>query len=237
MTTPSSEYVSGFVIEPSPPERTSPNLIQLCRENDALVTDLARYAEGICTEAAIRRKYRDVLGDDAWTLLGTDDLLVEMIEAERVRRVRNGSFKRERAQQHITRGPDVLAAIMDDPKANARHRVDSVKALDSLAANGPKDAPEQERIVIKIDLGADLRAKGLPSNPSDILIVDVPANPKPNPNPIDVTPSHSIPDNTINTTDDPIPVRRGPGRPKGSRNKPKPPELPTPSQESDSWKT
>src|SRR6516165_10151920 len=134
--------LAGFNIDsddvpmPSPPERTPPNLVQLCRENDELIADLARYAEGICTEAAVRRKYRDILNDEAWTTLGKDDLLVEMVEAEKVRRIRNGSAKREKAQQHITRAPDVLAAIMDDPKANARHRVDSAKALDSLAGNG-----------------------------------------------------------------------------------------------------
>jgi hypothetical protein len=177
MTTP-NEYVTGFVIAPSPPERASPNLVELCRENDALVTDLARYAEGLCTEAAVRRKYRDTLNDEAWTALGTDDLLVEMVEAERIRRVRNGSFKRERAQQHVTRAPDVLAAIMDDPKANARHRVDSAKALDSLAANGPKDTPEQEKIVIRIDLGADLRAAGKEPNPSDVITIEAEPRPK-----------------------------------------------------------
>ena len=75
---------------PSPPERTPPNLVQLCRENDELIADLARYAEGICTEAAVRRKYRDILNDEAWTTLGKDDLLVEMVEAEKVRRIRNG---------------------------------------------------------------------------------------------------------------------------------------------------
>ena len=177
MDTP-NEYVAGFAIEPSPPERTSRDLLQLCRENDGLVTDLARYAEGVCTEAAVRRKYRDTLNDEAWATLGTDDLLVEMVEAEKLRRIRNGSFKRERAQQHITRGPDVLAAIMDNPKESARHRVDSVKALDSLAANGPKDAPEQERIIIKIDLGADLRAKGQAPNPADVITIEAEPRPK-----------------------------------------------------------
>jgi hypothetical protein len=161
-----------------PPERTSRDLLQLCRENDGLVTDLARYSEGVCTETAVRRKYRDILGDDAWTLLGTDDLLVEMIEAEKVRRVRNGSFKRERAQQHITRGPDVLASIMDDPKANARHRVDSVKALDALADPGPQAAADQERIFIRIDLTADTRAKGQAPNPGDVITIEAEPRPK-----------------------------------------------------------
>jgi hypothetical protein len=180
MDTP-SEYATGFTIEPSPPERTPPNLVQLCRENDELVTDLARFAEGICTEAAVRRKYRNILNDEAWTTLGKDDLLVEMVEAEKVRRVRNGSFKRERAQQHVTRAPDVLAAIMDDPKASARHRVDSVKALDALADPGPQAAAEQERIVIKIDMGADLRAKGQEPNPADVITIEAaprPSTPK-----------------------------------------------------------
>jgi hypothetical protein len=177
MDTPDT-YVAGFTLEPSPPERTPPNLVELCRENDALVTDLARYAEGLCTEAAIRRKYRDTLNDEAWATLGTDDLLVEMVEAEKLRRIRNGSFKRERAQQHVTRAPDVLAAIMDDPKANARHRVDSARALDSLAANGPKDAFEQEKIVIRIDLGADLRAAGKEPNPGDVITIEAEPRPK-----------------------------------------------------------
>jgi hypothetical protein len=177
MTTP-SEYVSGFVIEPSSPERAPPNLVELCRENDALVTDLARYAEGICTEAAVRRKYKDLLDNEAWTMLGQDDLLVEMIEAEKIRRVRNGSAKREKAQLHIVRGPDVLAAIMDDPRANHRHKVDAIKTLDAIADPGPEAATEQEKIVIRIDLGADLRAAGKEPNPSDVITIEAEPRPK-----------------------------------------------------------
>jgi hypothetical protein len=226
MTSP-DDYVSGFSLEPSPSERSVPSLTQPLRENVELIDDLTRFAEGIYTESAVRKKWR--LSEETWELLGTDDELVRAIEEAKIRRVRNGSFKRERAQQHVTRAPDVLASIMDDPKANARHRVDSAKALDSLADNGPEATAEQERIIIRIDMGADVRAKGLPSDPKDVLIVDVPANPKPNPNPTTID---TIPDNTIDTTtDDPSPVRRGPGRPKGSRNKPKPLELPTPNQE------
>jgi hypothetical protein len=178
MTTPDT-YATGFTLDP--PERTHTNLVQLCRENDELVTDLARFSEGICTEAAIRRKYKDLLDNEAWTTLGRDDLLVEMIEAEKVRRIRNGNFKRERAQQHVVRAPDVLAAIMDDPKANARHRVDSVKALNAIADPGPEAAAEQEKIYIRIDLGADLRAKGQEPNPGDVITIEAaprPSTPK-----------------------------------------------------------
>jgi hypothetical protein len=68
------------------------DLAQSCRENDDLVTDLARFSEGIYPEAAIRRKYRDLLSDDDWVHLATDDLLVEMIETRKLQRVRDGSY-------------------------------------------------------------------------------------------------------------------------------------------------
>ena len=183
-----NEYVSGFtLVEPSPPERTP--LVQLCRENNELVTDLARYAEGLCTEAAVRRKYKDLLDNEAWTLLGTDDLLVEMVEAEKLRRIRNGSFKRERAQQHITRAPDVLAAIMDDPRANHRHKVDAIKSLDALADNGPKAAAGEEKVFIRIDLTADTRAKGQAPNPEDVITIE--ATPRPSSAPKQIEDDHS----------------------------------------------
>src|SRR5262249_22577934 len=71
-----------------------------------------------------------------------------------------------------------LASIMDDARANARHRVDSIKALDSLAGNGPDAAAEQERIFIRIDLSADTK------DPKDVLTFEATVPPKPTP-PID----------------------------------------------------
>src|SRR5262245_43469341 len=180
-----------------------PDLAQSCRENDELIADLARFSEGLCSEAAVRRKYRDLLDNEAWAMLGTDDLLVEMIEAEKVGRLRNGSAKRELAQKHIVRGPNVLAGIMDNPLANDRHKVDAIKALDQLAANGPNAAPEQDRFVIRIDLTA---------GGGEVLEFDKTLRPKPNDEVIDSTPQE-LP-----------PPKRGPGRPKGSRNKPKAPQ-------------
>ena len=44
---------------------------------------------------------------------------------------------------------------MNDVTANARHRIDSVKVLDDLAANGPVAAPAADRFVIQINLGSD----------------------------------------------------------------------------------
>src|SRR5262245_64722767 len=95
------------------------------RENDELVSDLARFSEVILTEKQVRKKWH-LLDESAWVAIGEDDLMVEMVEAEQVRRIRNGAAKREKAQNFVT-SEDVLNGIMSDPKANARHRIDSAK--------------------------------------------------------------------------------------------------------------
>jgi len=176
-----SNCIAGFAVETDDVATPSsvPDLTRSLRENLELVTDLARFSETLLSESAVRRKWR--LGEDVWEAFGADDELVRAIEEEKTRRVRSGALKRELAQQHIIRGPTVLASIMDDARANARHRVDSIKALDSLAANGPGAAAEQERIVIRIDLGADTRAKGQEPNPGDVVIIDAGVQPKPKP--------------------------------------------------------
>jgi hypothetical protein len=134
-------------------------------ENHDFITDCARYAEGLYSEQQVKKKYH--FSDDVWQSLGNDDALVEAIEAEKMRRVRNGSAKRELAQKHIVRAPDILNTIMKD-NANARHRVDSIKALDALADNGPQATPAADRFVIKIDLTADQK---LP-NPNDVIVIE-----------------------------------------------------------------
>jgi hypothetical protein len=118
-----------------------------------LIVDLCRFKESVLDEKFIRRKYR--LTDAAWQAMGADDALVEKIEAESIRRVRDGSSKREKAQKHVVRAPDVLSSIMDNPATPARNRVDAVKTLDSLAANGPQGVPPADRFVITIVLNSD----------------------------------------------------------------------------------
>jgi len=150
MATPKYTGVPGFDVSDDVTTPNSvPDLTRALRENSELVRDLCRYAENLASESAVRKKWR--LSEETWELLGADDELVRAVEEERTRRVRSGATKRELAQQHVVRGPNVLASIMDDPRANARHRVDSIKALDSLAANGPEAATEQERFVIRIE--------------------------------------------------------------------------------------
>jgi len=127
------------------------------KDDHEFVVDLARFAEGITTEEAIRKKYR--LADDVWTKLGGDDELVRAITDEKTRRIRSGATKRERAQMLVVAAPDVLSGILLDANASPRHRIDSAKALDDFAANGPDAAPASDRFQITINLGADLDGK------------------------------------------------------------------------------
>ena len=132
------------------------------------VADCCRYTENILSEAAVKKKYR--FDDATWEKLGSNDALIEKIEAEKVRRIRNGSAKREKAQQLVVQAPDVLGGIMLDASASPKHRIDSAKALDAFAANGPESAPAGDRFVITINLGSDVLKfdKSIAPDPNDI---------------------------------------------------------------------
>ena len=119
-----------------------------------LIVDCARFREGLLDEKSIRKKYR--LTDDVWEKLAEDDALIRAIEDETLRRIRDGSAKREKAQLLVTKAPDVLSGILLDNTANARHRIDSCKVLNEFAANnGPEAATAGTRFLIQINLGAD----------------------------------------------------------------------------------
>ena len=118
------------------------------------ISDLARYAEGLFSEQDVKKKHH--LSADTWERLGSNEVLIEKIEAEKVRRIRNGSAKREKAQQLVVQAPDVLGGIMLDASASPKHRIDSAKALDAFAATGPESAPAGDRFVITINLGSDV---------------------------------------------------------------------------------
>src|SRR5262249_16467717 len=153
------------------PPNSIPDRTRALRENSELVQDLCRYAENLASESAIRKKWK--LNEEVWEALGADDELVRAVEEERTRRIRSGATKRESAQAHVVRGPGVLASIMDDPKANARHRVDSIKALDAIAAPESQAAENTERFVIQINMGSQ--------DPKDTLRFEAEIPPRPSP--------------------------------------------------------
>ena len=153
-------------------QQLSAPLPQSLLENYEFVADCARYAENLISEAAVRKKYG--FSEKTWENLGKDDALVERIEEEKLQRIRNGSAKREKAQQLIVKGPDVLDSIIMDAKANARHKVDAIKTLDALAANGPQAAQEEDRVIVTINLGSDVLRfdKAVKPTPADTNTLD-----------------------------------------------------------------
>jgi hypothetical protein len=183
-------------------------LPEMLRENDELVADLARFSENLLSEKIIRRKYG--FDEETWVGLAEDELFSEMVEAERIRRIRNGAAKRESAQALVATAPAVLGKIMNDERQSAKHRIHSAKTLDQLAGFTPETAEQEDRVHIVINLGGDEK-----------LVIDAPVKPKPPGDTIiDNSPAMITANNQVDQQEL-IPAKRGPGRPKGSRNKPK----------------
>ena len=119
-----------------------------------LVVDLARYRENLLDEKTIRKRYR--FDESTWQKLADDDELIRKVEEEVVRRIRMAACKREKSQQLITKGPDILDSIASDASASPRHRVDALKVLDGMASTGGEAAAGQsDRFIITINLSGD----------------------------------------------------------------------------------
>jgi hypothetical protein len=103
--------------------------------------------------------------------LGSDDALVEAIEAEKRAEYGDGSTARERAQVLFAETPTVLGSILHDDDASARHRIESARELRQIAANGPEAAlaAASDRFQIIINLGDDVLKfdKSIEINPND----------------------------------------------------------------------
>src|SRR5262249_38312952 len=69
--------------------QSTPTELTDLRENHELLSNLARYAEDILSDHDIKKKYH--FDNATWTRLCTDERFIEKIEAEKVRRMRNGS--------------------------------------------------------------------------------------------------------------------------------------------------
>ena len=75
-------------------------------EDDELIENLARFADGTLSEAAVKARHH--LTNEDWAAMGENDRLVELVEAAKLRRIRTGATKRERAQIEIVDGPPIL---------------------------------------------------------------------------------------------------------------------------------
>jgi hypothetical protein len=136
-------------------------------ENQDFITDFARFSESILDEKFLRRKYK--FDNSVWEKLGSDERLIEAIEYERVKRMRNGDSAREKAQQLFVAAPAVLGGILNDNKANARHRIESAREIRAIANVGPDSTPATDRFQITIVLNADGS-----TDPRDVIQFDKP---------------------------------------------------------------
>ena len=122
-------------------------------EDDEFCENLARFADGTLSEAAVKAKYH--LSEEEWTALGTNDALVRRIEDRKLQRIRGGQTKRERAQIEVADAGPILGRLMRSPDSNARHVIDAVKTLDALAQpTGGEATAAGTRFEIRIDLSA-----------------------------------------------------------------------------------
>ena len=138
-------------------------------ENHEFITDCARYAEGLLSEQDVKKKHH--FDDATWEQLGNNDALIEAIDAEKIRRIRNGSTARERAQVLFAQAPDVLGDILHDDGVSPRHKIESARELRQIAANGPEATPATDRFQIIINLGADVVERydnSIAVNPNDV---------------------------------------------------------------------
>ena len=136
-----------------------------------LIVACAQYSEGLLDEKAIRKRFR--FDADTWEALGSNEELIEKIEAEKLRRIHSGQQKRERAQRLVAKAPEILGGIMNaGSDVSPRHKIDAVKVLDDLAANGPGAAAEGPVFEIFINLGADQEGKPIVEHYRKPLAID-----------------------------------------------------------------
>src|SRR5258705_13664999 len=72
-------------------------------EDDELIENLARFADGTLSEAAVKARHH--LSNEDWVTLGESDRLVELAEAAKLRRVRPRAHKSGGAQNENAPGP------------------------------------------------------------------------------------------------------------------------------------
>jgi hypothetical protein len=138
-------------------------------ENHEFITACARYAEGLLSEAQVKKRFR--FDDETWDRLGSNEPLIEAIEAEKERRIRSGVTARERAQVLFAQAPQRLGDIMNDDGTSPRHRIESARELRQIADSGKEaaSASASDRFQIIINLGDDVLKfdKSIEINPND----------------------------------------------------------------------
>jgi hypothetical protein len=123
-------------------------------EGRRFVADACRAAEGLIGDKELAEIYEISPAD--WRDITKNTALINAIRDERTRRVRNGTAAKELAAREFVKAPQVLGNILNDPSANAKHRIDSAKELRATAhggGDGERTADTSEKFIITINLG------------------------------------------------------------------------------------
>lgn len=93
--------------------------------------------------------------------------------------MRSGASKRELAQKHVVAAPNVMNEIMTNPDNSPKHRIDSARALDAMAANGSEKTADAEKFVISIVLGGETKVYSQQRKPNEPRTIDADDGEKP----------------------------------------------------------
>jgi hypothetical protein len=122
--------------------------------NDSeFVLAMARYAGGLETEAAIRKRYN--FDDDTWNRLSDNEILVaKILETQRCR-IANGSTARERAQVLHATAPLRVGEILNSPTVSPRSVIEASKEIRAIAGVTPEAAANADKFQIIINMGEE----------------------------------------------------------------------------------
>jgi hypothetical protein len=116
--------------------------------------DCVRFIEGLVSEEQLRKKYA-LVTDAAWRELSDIEPLQLLIGQLREKRIRSGEAQREKASLRWASAIDIVHAIVQDPTASAKHRLDGARELRACAGAGAEDklVDGRDRIVITLNFG------------------------------------------------------------------------------------
>jgi hypothetical protein len=149
--------LAGFILDEPPPPN---NPARVAKPDDAItlrgvrvslnsdvgaafVADCARNREKIFCDSELREKYQ--IDDKAWTEIIANKALRLAVSIECQRRMLNNDASREGAARQFTKAPAILGGILEDQKANPRHRIEAAKELRSAAHSGDEKTGDTGR--------------------------------------------------------------------------------------------
>jgi hypothetical protein len=120
----------------------------------AFVIDCVRHIEDLLDANQLRVKY-GLTDEETWQALETNNALQLAIAAMKERRIRDGTAQREKAARHWLTAVDVVNAIVQDPTAPSRARLDGARELRACAVPAAEtNTPASDRYVINISFAS-----------------------------------------------------------------------------------